>query len=104
MFDLVPFKFTGLERNFWPSLFEEDFLAKGLTTFKADISETEGHYTIEAELPGYTKDELGIEVNHNHLTISARKNESNETKEGNYLRRERRIGQVTRTFVLKTST
>lgn len=101
MFDLVPFKFDGFERNLWPSMLRDDFFSKGLATFKTDITETETSYLIEAELPGYSKEELNIEVSQDRLTISAKKDESTETKEGNYLRRERRTGHSERTFILE---
>jgi HSP20 family protein len=65
-----------------------------------DIRETEDAYTIEADMPGVSKDAVDVSVEDNVLTITAeRKDEHEESQEG-YRRRERRFGTYKRTFTL----
>ncbi len=98
MFNLVPFRVEALGRNLLPDIFSDDFF-KPFASFKTDIQETDQEYVVEAELPGYTKEEIALEYNDGELSISANKEETTETKKDNYLRKERRLGRVARTFV-----
>ncbi|MBC8041881.1 MAG: Hsp20/alpha crystallin family protein [Rhizobacter sp.] len=82
-----------------PNFFRGD-LATFAASFRVDVSEDEKTITIEAELPGVKKEDAKIQIEKNHLAISAeRKRETEETKK-NYHRTERSFGQFTRTFVL----
>jgi HSP20 family protein len=101
MFNLVPFRFETLERNLFPDILSNDFFNRSLSAFKTDIKEADKEYVIEAELPGYAKEEIAVEYNDGELTISANKDESTEDKKDNYLRKERRVGRVARTFVFE---
>ena len=53
---------------------------------------------MKADLPGFTKEDIHIDLNDNTLTIHAEHNEENETKKDNYVRRERRYGSFSRSF------
>ena len=97
MFNLIPFGLRTADR--WPDLFMDDFFKTNWDSFKADISETENNYTIEADLPGFSKDQIEVAFQEGNLTISAKRDEVTEEAKGNYLRRERRTGQLLRTFV-----
>ena len=97
MFNLIPFGLRTLDRC--PDLFADDFFKTNLDNFKTDISETDNNYTIEADLPGFSKDQIEVAFQEGNLTISAKRDEVNEETKGNYLRRERRAGQLLRTFV-----
>lgn len=101
MFNLVPFRFEALERDLFPKVFSDDFFTRPFTAFKTDIKEADKEYVVEAELPGYAKEEIAVEYNDGELTISAGKDESSEEKKDNYLRKERRVGRVARTFVFE---
>lgn len=70
--------------------------------FKTDIRETETAYLIEAELPGFSKEEIRAEIKNGILTISAEhKAESEDSQNaGRYLRRERRYCSYKRSFDL----
>ncbi len=100
MFDLIPFKFNNLERGFLTDFFNDDFFSGRLGSFKTDISENEKEYLIEAELPGFSKEDINIEITDGRLTISAKRNNETEEKQDNYLRKERFMGQVTRSFIV----
>lgn len=99
MFNLVPFRFETLERNLFPDIFNDNFFSRPIAAFKTDIKEADKEYVLEAELPGYAKDEISVEFNEGELTIAVNKSESSEDKKDNYLRKERRIGRMSRTFV-----
>lgn len=71
------------------------------STFKVDISETESAYKVEAELPGFNKDEIEINFERGKLTITAAKEESEEKEEKNYVHRERKSTQMSRTMFFK---
>ena len=69
-------------------------------TFKVDVKETKDEYVIEAELPGFAKEDIEIEYEDNILTITAKKNEKKE-EEGKYHVREIRTGKFTRKFEIE---
>lgn len=88
-----PFKeFEDIEKKFWG-----DRTAIG---FRTDIRDNGGEYILEAELPGYDKDDIEIDVNEGCLRITAAHNEEKDEKneKGSYLRRERICGSVSRSF------
>ena len=109
MFDLIPFGFGSrafaaydpfkemeeLERRF----FGEHQATPALRT---DIRETEQAYVLEAELPGFSKEDIHARIKDGYLTVHAqRKSESEDKNEkGNYIRRERTYGSFRRTFDL----
>lgn len=67
--------------------------------FRTDITEKDGVYTLSAELPGFKKEDISIDLEKDSLTISAeRKEETEEGDEANYIRRERFYGSYTRSF------
>ncbi|SDF32531.1 Hsp20/alpha crystallin family protein [Sporolituus thermophilus] len=86
------------------SFFDHDFLAPfeniaALTgSFRVDLRETENEYIIEADLPGVKKEDITLRYENNYLTIAAQRNETQEVKEENYVRKERRFGQLQRSF------
>lgn len=82
---------TGLtERNFEP--------ASGL--MKTDVIEKDNSYQLEAELPGFNKEDINIDLKNEVLTISATHNENKDEKNenGKYIRRERRSSSYQRSF------
>lgn len=112
MANLTPFrKNTNLEkaaihfREFMNSFFNNDFFEQALNpsffNFSAtDIKETDNEYIIEAEMPGFDKDELEITLHDNKLIISADHKEIVEEK-NRYLKRERSYGSIRRSYQLE---
>ncbi|QEK11645.1 Hsp20/alpha crystallin family protein [Crassaminicella thermophila] len=110
MFGMVPFKrnnslekrndyFNQLFNNF----FDDDFFAPMITfgnAFKVDLKETENEYTIEADLPGINKEAIDIDYENNYLTIRAKREETIENENNNYVRRERSYGEFKRRFYI----
>jgi HSP20 family protein len=99
MFNLVPLRINTLERGFLDDFFSEELAPKRVGAFKTDITDNEKEYVIEADLPGFAKEAIQIEILDNHLTISAKKDDTTEEKQDNYIRKERYVGEVTRTFI-----
>ncbi|MDU6783437.1 Hsp20 family protein [uncultured Peptoniphilus sp.] len=60
-------------------------------------------YKVEAELPGFSKDEIDVDFEDGKLTISAEKNEevNDENKEKNYIHRERKSSKMMRRMFFK---
>ena len=109
MFGLVPFKFNTGENNrgltindMFNDFFNDDMLSKfnSSGSFKTDIKETPEEYIVHAELPGVKKEDIKVDYNNNHLTISATRNNESEEKKDNYIRRERSYGSVSRGFYI----
>ena len=67
---------------------------------KTDIRETDEGYEVIMDLPGFKKDEIQMELNDGVLTISAAKglDKDEEDKNGNYIRKERYAGSMSRSF------
>ena len=107
MFELTPVgyrrvsaynPFRGLEemsRSFWNDT--------ELTAFRTDIKKQDGNYILEAELPGFKKEDISIDIDKDCLTISAEhKSEENEDdKDKGFIRRERYYGSYSRSFNIK---
>lgn len=65
-----------------------------------DIREAEGAFRVEVELPGLTKDDIDITVEHNLLRLSGERRFEAEGSEETYRRVERSYGSFLRTFSL----
>ncbi len=66
---------------------------------KTDIKEKKDKYVIDMDLPGYEKDDIKIEIQDGYLTVHASVNKDESDKEeGKYVRKERYIGECSRSF------
>ena len=67
---------------------------------KTDVRETEGTYELDVDLPGFTKDEVNVELKNGYLTIQAAKglDKDQSDKKGKYIRQERYAGACSRSF------
>ena len=91
-----------------PKIFDDDFFrddffrGKDKMNFqlmKTDIREDDNGYLLEVDLPGYKKEDIKIDVTDGYLTIHAKTtDEVNEEEKGKYVRRERFMGECTRSF------
>ena len=88
-----PFRdFDELERRFFGSP------NAVVNSFRTDVMDNGDAYVLEAELPGFTKENINIDIENDCLTITAeRKNEEKEEKK-NYVKRERVYGRFSRSF------
>lgn len=69
---------------------------------KTDVKETDEGYEVDVDLPGFTKDEIKLELNNGYLTISTEKSLNKENK-GKMLRQERYVGTMQRSFYVGSS-
>ena len=68
---------------------------------RIDVSETEGGYTVLAEIPGVKKDDIQVAVDGNQIEISAEVRNGRALQDGEkVLRAERFFGKVHRAFAL----
>ena len=68
---------------------------------KMDVAETEDAYTVKAEIPGVSKEDIAVSIDGNMVSITAETKREKEEKEGEkVLRSERYYGSVGRTFTL----
>jgi HSP20 family protein len=67
--------------------------------YAVDVREDADHFYVEAELPGFRKDDVEITLENQTLTISAERKETEE-KKGDFLLNERRYTRFLRTFAM----
>lgn len=66
---------------------------------RTDIKEKDKSYIIDIDLPGFTKDNINIELENGYLKINAKSEVNNDEKEhGKYIKRERFYGECSRSF------
>lgn len=72
-----------------------------LAPYGVDVREDADHIYVEAELPGFRKEDVDITLENSTLTISAERKESKQQDEkGDWLLRERRYSRFLRSFTL----
>ena len=101
MFELMPVSRTQRSMNSFFNDFERSFFNDFYCTansFKTDIIDDGSSYLLQAELPGYNKDEISLKLDENYLTIKAENKVENEETKDNFVRRERRFGSYSRSF------
>jgi len=68
---------------------------------KVDVKETEAAYSVQAEVPGVSKEEIEVSLDGNVVTLRAEiKQEDSSAKDEKVLRSERYFGAVSRSFQL----
>ncbi|WP_026659720.1 Hsp20/alpha crystallin family protein [Butyrivibrio sp. AC2005] len=67
---------------------------------KTDVKEEDNQYEVSIDLPGFSKEDINLELNEGYLTISASKNMNNDKndKKGRLIRQERYSGSMQRSF------
>lgn len=105
MFDLTPFEYGKHHMASYDPFkemesFEKNFFGKQSAAFKTDIRENDNEYILEAEIPGFEKEDIQAKVKDDCLTISAKHEENKDEKDKNdrYIRRERSFSSYVRRF------
>ena len=106
MFELIPFDrrnhrvsvydpfraFDEMERAFFGSQ------QPSVYSFRTDVTDTGDSYKLEAELPGFKKEDIKIDIENDCLTISAERHENKDEQKPNFVKRERLYGSYSRSF------
>jgi HSP20 family protein len=82
------------------SFFGDGALMDGPVSYPANIREDDDNLYIEAELPGFTKDEVNITIEQGTLQIAAERSEKNAQPNGSPVLTERTWSRYFRTFTL----
>lgn len=79
---------------------EREFFSGNSRAFSTDIHDNGKEYVLEADLPGFKKGDINIDINDGCMTISAERHSGFEEKDkkGSYVRCERSYGKFTRSF------
>lgn len=96
-----PFKeMDELENSFFGSPF--GFFTNAIDEFKTDIKDEGDHYELIADLPGFDKKDIKLDISDDTLTVSAQRHSEHEEKDkkGKYIRCERSYGNYSRSFDL----
>lgn len=98
---LVPFKNSLLD-DFFDDRFYDFKPMNSVSEMKTDISEKDGNYLLEIDLPGYKKEDVNVSLKEGYLNVTATREFKSEDSDeaGNIIRRERSSGSVSRSYYI----
>ena len=102
MYGLTPFGRTGF--GLWDAFndFDKNFFGDSMpiNSCRTDIRDDGDKYVMEAELPGFEKEDIKLDISGSYLVISAEHSTQDDQKDekGSYIRRERSYGSYQRSF------
>lgn len=72
---------------------------------RTDVIESDNDFIMQVEVAGYSKDQISVELDDGYLVISAEvKPEEAETANGKFIRRERALKSIKRSFYIGDET
>lgn len=99
MYELIPFSgdsffnyFDNFENNFWGGA------SKSVGTFKTDVLDKGDKYLLQAELPGFKKEDIYIDLDGDYLTIQASYTKEDNSTLDKVVRKERQYSSFSRRF------
>ena len=107
MFELIPFDRRGSRVSAYDPFrmldeMERSFFGgnnhPAMSTFRTDVTDTGDAFVLDAELPGFKKEDIKIDVENDCLTITAERKADEEEKQKNFIKRERFYGSFSRSF------
>ena len=116
MFEIIPYtrrnrianynpfrEMDDFERNFFGNPFGF-FDNNALAEFKTDITDTGDAYLLEADLPGFAKEDIHLDVSGDVLTVRAERHSNHEEKndKNQVIRCERSYGSYSRNYDIST--
>ena len=90
-----------LNRNFdsmFPEFINDSACVSEKYAMPVELHERENEYWVKAELPGIKKEDLDIDLDKNHITINAKKEEEKEETKKHYTKSEFQYGEFSRTI------
>jgi len=99
-----PFADTGIDELFRGFFHPVRMEGRALqVSIKMDVTEDDKSYTVHAEIPGVSKDDIHVTIEGNQVALSAEVKREKDVKDGErVLRSERYYGSAYRTFTLPT--
>lgn len=67
---------------------------------RLDVREDDGHYYVEADLPGFSKEDVEVTFEDGVLTLSGERKDEESDQDANYHHTERRTGKFSRSVRL----
>jgi HSP20 family protein len=107
MFELIPFDHRGSRVSAYDPFrmlddMERSFFGgnshPAMSSFRTDVTDTGDAFVLDAELPGFKKEDIKIDVENDCLTITAERKADEEEKQKNFITRERFYGSFSRSF------
>ena len=88
------------ERRFFGGFFSPMIAANEVSGFRTDITDKGDHFLMEADLPGFEKSDIHLELDKDILKISAERHSKTDEKDENnrIVRMERSYGSYERSF------
>lgn len=83
-----------------PRVGTQESIAAGDWSPRVDIAETDGEFTIKAELPEVNKEDVHVSVSNGVMTLKGERKQEKEEKGKKYHRIERHYGSFCRSFTL----
>lgn len=79
---------------------ESDNGGRTWAPYAVDVREDADHFYVDAELPGFRKEDIELTLENQTLTIRAERKDEEEKKDHDYLLNERRYRRFLRSFTL----
>lgn len=100
MFELIPFDRHIRNVASFDPFHEMDnfFTSSAVSPFSTDIKDTGDAFLLEAELPGFKKEDIKLDVENDVLTISAERTAEKKEDKHSFIKRERFYGSFSRSF------
>ena len=96
--------FDDFFKDIAPGFYVRPLHGDGVPTpsqIKVDVKETDGGYTVQAEVPGVPKEDIHVSIDGNVVSLRAEVRQHDQKTEGEkVLRAERYFGSVARSFQL----
>lgn len=89
-----------LEKSFFENPFRGFWSNNDLAEFKTDVTDEGDHYLLEADLPGFDKKDIQLDISGDILTVTAERHSKIEEKDkkDKIVRVERSYGKYSRQF------
>ena len=105
MFELIPFDRRMHRLSNYDPFHEMDEFFNNTTravntAFNTDVIDNGDSYELDAELPGFKKEDIHLSIENDCLTISAERKLNKDEKLPNFVKRERFYGSCSRSFDL----
>jgi len=101
MFDLIPFEQRSRNMFDYFNKMSQDFFGdmdKGLSPCRTDILDKGDKFVLKADMPGFNKEDIHINIEGDTLTLTAEHNEESNEDGKDFVRRERKYGSLSRSF------